>query len=73
MSKSKWIDPAVKLPPTGVRILVARIYEPKEPPIVEQAWYYPGGNLPWKVYGTRLARVIAWRPMPEFPGVTQDD
>ena len=64
---SEWISPEERLPKIGERVLIAREYNPGEPPIVEQAILTPGGW--WKVWGTNCKRIIAWRAMPDPPEV----
>ena len=60
-----WIDPAERLPKEFERVIIARVYDPREPLRVEQAIYQPGGW--WKVFGTNCRKILAWRPMPAPP------
>ncbi len=66
---SMWTDPADALPNYGVRVLIARVKDPNEPPIVEQATR--GLNGWWRVYGTNVKRILAWMPMPKAPEVAK--
>ena len=64
-----WIDPETALPKFGERVLVARVKNPSEPPIVEQATR--GLNGWWKVYGTNVKRILAWMKLPQPPEVAK--
>lgn len=64
-----WIDPETALPIFGERVLVARVKDPNELPVVEQATR--GLNGWWKVYGTNAKRILAWMPMPKAPEVAK--
>lgn len=60
---STWRDP-VKDPPVQFEpVLVCRVKDPGKPPIVEQGFRDLGGW--WKVYGTRVKKIIGWMPMPK--------
>lgn len=63
-----WRDPVNDVPARFEPVLVCRIKDPQKPPIVEQGYLDLGGW--WKVYGTRVKKIIGWMPMP--PGVEVD-
>lgn len=63
-----WTSPEEALPEYSRQVLVCRIKDPNEPPIVEQGLLTLGGW--WKVYGTNVRKILAWRPMPAAPEVT---
>lgn len=65
--KDGWITPEEALPAYGTPVLIARIKDPQDQPIVEQAMRTAGGW--WKVYGTNVKKIVAWRSMPEPPEV----
>lgn len=66
-SVQQWISVEEKLPEPGMRVIIARPYEPGQPLRVEQGCYSTNGW--WKVYGTNVKRVKYWMPMPEPPEV----
>ena len=54
------------LPDHGVPVIICRMYDPAEKIVkIEQATREFGGW--WKVYGTRVKSILAWRPMPTPP------
>lgn len=57
-----WRDPVDDPPAQFEPVLVCRVKDPDKPPIVEQGSKEPGGW--WKVYGTRVKKILGWRPMP---------
>lgn len=62
-----WISPRDRLPKAGVRVIIARVYEPGAPMRVEQAIYT--GTDWWKIFGANLrtSSVAWWMPMPTPP------
>ena len=70
LSRFMWRDPETDPPPFNKRILVAREYIKGQPLIVEQA-YKDVGDW-WRVYGTRVKKIVAWMPMPEPPVKGED-
>lgn len=66
----EWISPADRLPPAGVRVIIARVYEPGKPLRVEQAVYTAQQDW-WKVFGANVKTkgVVGWMHMPEPPEV----
>jgi len=66
-SVQQWISVEEKLPEPGMRVIIARPYEPGQPLRVEQGCYSTNGW--WKVYGTNVKRVKYWMPMPKPPEV----
>lgn len=65
LERQRWIPVAEELPPIGERVIVARVYDPREPLRVEQGTLTEGGW--WKVYGANTRHVEYWMPMPEPP------
>lgn len=65
-SLTTWRDPVNDPPARFQPVLVSRVKDPEKPPIVEQGFLDLGGW--WKVYGTRVKKIIGWMPMPEGPG-----
>lgn len=65
LSRFVWRDPAVEMPMLHKRVIVARETEPGQPLRVEEG--YADFNGWWKVYGTRVKKIVAWMPMPEPP------
>lgn len=61
---NRWISPDEQQPETFRPVLICREKEPGKP-IVEQGHKDLGGW--WKVYGTRVKKIICWCPMPEPP------
>lgn len=64
----EWISPADRLPPAGVRVIIARVYEPGKPLRVEQAVYTAQQDW-WKVFGANVKTkgVVGWMKLPEPP------
>lgn len=62
-----WIDPETALPKFDERVLVARVKDPSEPPVVEQATRGRFGW--WDIYGKDVTRILAWMQMPQPPEV----
>lgn len=62
-----WRDPVNDPPVRFQPVLVSRVKDPEKPPIVQQGYRDLGGW--WKVYGTRVKKIIGWMPMPKGPGV----
>ena len=64
----EWISPVDRLPPAGVRVIIARVYEPGKPLRVEQAVYTAQQDW-WKVFGTNVKTkgVVGWMHMPDPP------
>lgn len=60
----RWISPNEQQPETFRPVLICREKEPGKL-IVEQGYKDLGGW--WKVYGTRIKKIIGWMPMPEPP------
>lgn len=60
----KWRDPVNDPPKSHVPVIVARYFDGKALKI-EQGMLTVNGW--WKVYGTNVKRIIAWKPMPGEP------
>lgn len=58
-----WRDPVNDPPVQFEPVLVCRVKDPGKPPITEQGYRDLGGW--WKVYGTRVKKIIGWMPMPK--------
>lgn len=61
----EWRDPVKDPPKKHTPVILARPGGPGEPMKVEQGMLTVNGW--WKVYGTNVKRVIAWKPMPAAP------
>lgn len=62
---SGWISTADALPPVGMKVIVARVFEVGQPLRVETGTR--DINDWWRVYGTNVKRVSYWMPLPEPP------
>lgn len=60
----KWISVKDRLPEPFTPVLICREKEPGK--IIVEQGYKDLGKW-WKVYGTRITRVIGWMPMPQPP------
>lgn len=66
-----WIRPEDRTPPLAERILIARVKDPGEPLVVEQATRLPGDW--YKVFGANVRQIVAWMPMPQPPQIGGDN
>lgn len=62
---SNWISTADALPPVGVKVIIARVFEVGQPLRVETGTR--DINDWWRVYGTNVKRVSYWMPLPLPP------
>lgn len=65
LAPTLWRDPVNDPPKKFVPVIVAREYEKGKPLRIEQGAADVNGW--WKVPGTRVKKIVAWKPMPAAP------
>ena len=67
LEQMRWLKPEERLPDYAKRVLVCR--EIKRGKFIVQEGSRDVGGW-WKVYGTRVKHIVAWRPLPDPPEVS---